>query len=75
LERRENAITWCLRAFTAVILKLFLFPIYIYGKSKIYIYMNLWRVVEKGFMINAVQEIRNRPVLAKNNRIIIFGED
>jgi hypothetical protein len=37
--------------------------------------MNLWRIVKKGFMINAVQEIRNRPVLAKNNRIIIFGED
>jgi len=37
--------------------------------------MNLWRIVKKGFMMNAVQEIRNRPVLAKNNRIIIFGED
>jgi hypothetical protein len=37
--------------------------------------MNLWRIVKKGFMMNAVQEIRNRPVLAKKNRIIIFGED
>jgi hypothetical protein len=37
--------------------------------------MNLWRIVKKGFMMNAVQEIRNRHVLAKNNRIIIFGED
>jgi hypothetical protein len=25
--------------------------------------MNLWRVVKKGFMMNAVQEIRNRPVV------------
>jgi hypothetical protein len=32
-------------------------------------------ILGKGFMMNAVQEIRNRPVLAKNNRIIIFGED
>jgi hypothetical protein len=37
--------------------------------------MNLWRIVKKGFMINAVQEMSNRPVLAKNNRIIIFGEN
>jgi hypothetical protein len=37
--------------------------------------MNLWREIKKCFMINVVQELSNRPVLAKNNRIIIFGED
>jgi hypothetical protein len=37
--------------------------------------MNLWREIKKGFMINVVQELSNRPVLAKNNRIIIFDED
>jgi hypothetical protein len=37
--------------------------------------MNLWRTVKNGFMINVVHELSNRLVLAKNNRIIIFGED
>jgi hypothetical protein len=36
--------------------------------------MNLWRTVKRGFMINAVQELATRQVLAKNERIIIFGE-
>jgi len=38
--------------------------------------MNLWRTFKKEFMINAVQELSpGRQVLAKSDRIIIFGED
>jgi hypothetical protein len=38
--------------------------------------MNLWRIFKKKAMINAVQELSPiRKVLAKNDRIIIFGED
>jgi hypothetical protein len=38
--------------------------------------MNLWLIFKKKAMINAVQELSPiRKVLAKNNRIIIFGED
>jgi hypothetical protein len=38
--------------------------------------MNLWRIFKKKVMINAVQELSPiRKVLAKNDRIIIFGED
>jgi hypothetical protein len=36
--------------------------------------MNLWRTVKKGFMINVVQELSTRQILAKNDKIIIFGE-
>jgi hypothetical protein len=37
--------------------------------------MNLWRTIKKGFMINVVHELSNRPVLAQNDRIIIFCKD
>jgi hypothetical protein len=38
--------------------------------------MNLWRIFKKKAMINAVQELSPiRKVLAKTDRIIIFGED
>jgi len=38
--------------------------------------MNLWRTFKEKFIINAIQELSPlRKVLAKSDRIIVFGED